>query len=58
VNWLATLLAKLFREILDWGQKQSEKPGEMLDAQTPENIRRGWRDYLRDKLRDKDDDRH
>lgn len=53
MNWLATLLAKMFREVLDWGQKNAEKPGEMKDAETPKDIKRRIDDDVARRLRDK-----
>ena len=57
MNWLATLLAKLFGEVLNWGQRQAEKPGEMKDAKTPEDVKRRIDDDLARRMRDKNRDR-
>ena len=58
MSWLGTILKALFSALFDWGQKQAEKPETIQNANTPENVKRGWRDYLRDRLRDKNDGRN
>lgn len=55
MNFLATFLAKLFRELLGWGQEQAEKPKEAQDAKTPKDIKDRWNRNVADRLRDKPD---
>jgi hypothetical protein len=57
-GWLKAILSALFEALFSWGQKQAEKPPEIRDANTPENIKRGWNGFLSDRLRDKNNDRH
>jgi hypothetical protein len=57
-GWLKAILSALFGALFSWGQKQVEKPPEIKDANTPENIKRGWNRFLSGRLRDKNDDRH
>lgn len=54
MNWLATLLAKMFGEVLNWGQKNAEKPNTTEDAKTPDAVKRGWSGYLRERLKKRD----
>jgi hypothetical protein len=55
VNWLRALIGGLLDSLFSWGQKQAEKPGTAQDANTPENIKRGWNNYVARELRDKPD---
>ena len=48
-GWVKPLLEAL----LDWLEKQSNKPQPMEDVKTPKPLRDRWAAYLRDKLRDK-----
>lgn len=57
-GWLQAIFSALFGSLFSWGQKQAEKPPEIKDANTPENIKRGWNKFLSDKLRDKDNNGH
>lgn len=52
---LKAFFTGLFTALFGWLQKQAEKPKTLTDAQTPENIRRDWNDYVSDQLRDKPD---
>lgn len=46
-------LTAIVRAVLEWLAADFRKPRTLEDANTPENVRRRWADYLRDKLRDK-----
>jgi len=54
MTWLATLLAKLVIGVVELFVKKAEKPKELEDAKTPDNVRADWNKYITDKLRDKD----
>lgn len=57
-GWLQAILSALFGALFTWGQNQVEKPPVIEDAKTPEKIKRGWNDYLSNRMRNKDNDRH
>lgn len=54
MTWLAAIVKGLAEALFGWGQKQAEKPKQTTDAKTPDSIKRGWRDYVNDKLRNPD----
>jgi hypothetical protein len=53
VSPLKDLVEGLANSVINWGQKQAEKPETTKDANTPEIIKRRWRDYVTGFLRDK-----
>lgn len=51
-GWLKPLLDALFEFL----EREANKPRTLQDANTPQSIRDAWRNYLRERLRDKDGD--
>jgi hypothetical protein len=58
MSWLAAIAKGILDALLNWGQKQAEKPKTTEDAKTPENVRSDWNRYIADKLRDKNSSGH
>lgn len=52
MNWLAALIKGLLGAVLDWGQKQAEKPKTIENAETTEKTQRAWHDDMVRRLRD------
>jgi len=57
MNFLAELLAKMFRELLGWGQAQAEKPAETKNANTPKDVRDELNGAVADFVRHQDQHR-
>lgn len=47
MNWLATVLAKVFREWLGFEKEQQERPKTVENAQTDQSTKDQWEEYVR-----------
>lgn len=56
MSWLKAIIQAIVAAILDWWQRQRDKPNELEDAKTPDGVARRNADAYNEWLRHKNED--